>query len=178
MQLTVTGRHLVVSEAVRRQIEQKLVKLDRLLNDSAMSAQCVLAHEGRLAVCELTVHVRGDHTLVGLGRAVKMAAAVAAAVAKVSQQAQRLADRWKTRRRGAKPQAEAVADGVVEKAAPSPRVIRARDYDVKALTVEDAVSALERGKQPVVVFRRSPTDAIAVVFRRPDGHVGLIDTEE
>jgi putative sigma-54 modulation protein len=176
MQLAVTGRHLVVSDAVRQQIERKLAKLGRLLQDNAVSAQCVLTQERRQIVCELTVRARGDHSLVGVGKDVRMAAAVAAAVAKVAQQAQRLTDRWKTRRRTAlRPER---VDGVAAQTVPPhpPRVIRSRGQVIKAMTVDDAAVELDRSGQPVLVFRRSTTDAIAVVFRRPDGHVGLIDT--
>ena len=176
MQLFVTGRHLVVSEAIRQQIERKLTKLERLLRDSAVSAQCVLTQERRYIVCELTVRARGDHSLVGIGKDARMAAAIAAAVEKVAQQAQRLADRWKTRRRMAtKPER---GDGlVVETPSTSPpKVIRARRHVIKAMTVDDAAVELDRTGQPVIVFRRTSTDAIAVVFRRADGHVGLIDT--
>lgn len=179
MQLAVTGRHLVVTDAVRHQIERKLAKLDRLLRDSAVSAQCVLAQERRYAVCELTVHARGDHALVGVGKDARMAVAISNAVDKVTQQAQRLVDRWKTRRRaGSKPEAELpVAAAMDGSAARRPRVIRSRGHIIRAMTVDDAAVELDRSQQPVLVFRRASTDAIAVVFRRPDGHVGLIDTE-
>jgi putative sigma-54 modulation protein len=176
MQLSVTGRHLVVSDALRRQIERKLARVERLLNDSAVSAQCVLAHERSQAVCELTVHVRGDHTLVGVGRHARMPGAIAAAVDKVLQQAQRLTGRWKSRRKagGRRDLEAATVESPVEP--PRQRVIRARGYAVKSMTVDDAVIALERSDQSFVVFRRSSSDAVAVVFRRQDGHFGLIDT--
>lgn len=181
MQLTVTGRHLVVSDAVRQQIERKLSRLERLLNDSAVSAQCVLARERNQAVCELTVHARGDHTLVGVGRHARMPGAIAAAVDKVTQQAQRLADRWKKRRKGAG--AREIAAAAAETAAatdgePTLRVIRARGYTISSLTVDDAVLALSRDSASFLVFRRANSDTLAVVFRRPDGHFGLIDTAE
>src|SRR5688572_24493682 len=165
MQLFVTGRHLVVSDAIRQQIERKLAKLERLLQDSAVSAQCVLTQERRYIVCELTVRARGDHSLVGIGKGVRMAAAVAAAVEKVAQQAQRLTDRWKTRRRTAtRPER---VDGLVTEAPTTSRVkvIRSRRHVIKAMTVDDAAVELDRSGEPVLVFRRASTDAIAVVFR-------------
>ena len=176
MQLAVTGRHLVVTEAIRRQIERKLARVDRLLNDNALSAQCVLAHERRQIVCELTVHARGDHALVAVGRNLKMAAAIAAAVDKVSQQAQKLAGRWKSQRRSGKPNAAETPAAAPATSASGPRVIRSRNHVLRSLTADDAALELGRTGQPVLVFRRVPTEAIAVVFRRPDGHVGLIDT--
>ena len=179
MQLTVTGRHIVVSDATRQQITRKLSRIDRMLNDSAVSAQCVLTRERKQVVCELTVHARGDHMLVGIGRDTRLAGAIAASAAKVAQQAERLSDRWKTRRRSSgTPRRETGEAPLAEPAAPpSTRIIRSRRYVVRPMTVDDAVLALEKGDQTFLVFRRTSSDSVAVVFRRPDGHVGLIDTE-
>jgi ribosome hibernation promoting factor len=174
MTLTVTGRHVVVSPATRQQIEKKMSRLRRLLNDNALSAQCVVAQERARMVCELTVRARGDHTLVGIGRHTSLVSAVGLAVEKVSQQALRLKDRWKTRRRDVRP---APGDADVPRSEPRPRVVRSRGYAVKPMTVDDAILALETGPQAVVVFRRTSTAAVAVLFRRPDGHFGLIETE-
>ena len=103
MTITVTGRHLTVSAASRRQIEARIRRVQRLLGKSAVSAQCVVWAERDAHVCELTVHAGGDHRLVGRGRDVLLPASVAAAVAKVAAQAARLKDRWKTRRRAPGP---------------------------------------------------------------------------
>ncbi len=99
MKLTVTGRRLAITEAQRLDIRRKIARLERVLNESAVSAQCVVEHERVAFVCELTVHARGDHILHGVGRHARLPAAVSAAVTKVGAQAKRLTDRWKTRRK-------------------------------------------------------------------------------
>jgi ribosomal subunit interface protein len=103
MKLLITGRHLSVSDSGRQQIKAKLRRLDRLLDGSAVSAQCILWQERETVVCELTLHARGDHMLHALGRNARLNAAVTAAADKLTQQAQRLKDRWKTRRRARGP---------------------------------------------------------------------------
>ena len=56
------------------------------------------------------------------------------------------------------------------------RIVRARRYDVKPMSVDEA--ALEVGPtRTFVVFRNSSTDTINVIFRRLDGNLGLIDPE-
>lgn len=176
MQLTVTGRHVDVSDATRQLIERKLARIGRLLNDSAVSAQCVIGRERSQAVCELTVHARGDHMLVGIGKSARLPTAIGAAAEKVLQQAQKLTGKWKARRRAGRREQPPLT---IERPAVQPRqrVVRSRRYAVRSMTIDDAVLALERAEQPFVVFRRASSDAVAVVFRRPDGHVGLIDTE-
>jgi ribosomal subunit interface protein len=103
MTLTVTGRHMTVSAASRRQIDARIRRIQRLLGKSAVSAQCTVWQERATFVCELRVHAGGDHRLNGLGRDSQLAVAVANAVEKVATQAARLKDRWKTRRRAAGP---------------------------------------------------------------------------
>jgi len=43
MRLALTGRHLDITPALRTLVDVKLAKLERLLSDSAVSAQAVLA---------------------------------------------------------------------------------------------------------------------------------------
>jgi ribosomal subunit interface protein len=100
MKITVTGHQVSVSVAERAQIRKKVSRLHRILNDAAVSAQVVVLRDGPLAACELTLHARGDHMLHAKGRGSRASVAVGLAVDKVSAQAQKLSDRWKTRRKG------------------------------------------------------------------------------
>jgi putative sigma-54 modulation protein len=178
MTLSVTGRHLELSPVVRQQIQKKFARLERLLNESAVSAQCIVEKERQRFVCEITLHARGDHMLVGVGRHERLIAAVGAAIEKVAQQAHKLADRWKTRRRSSQ-RLSAVAAAADAPVAPQPRpspVVRARRYAVKSMTTDEAAQRL--GTASFLVFRQVATGRVAVAFRRPDGKVGLIDPEE
>jgi putative sigma-54 modulation protein len=178
MRLTITGRHLEVPEAARQQIDKKLNRLERLLADSAVSVQCVLWEQRGMVVCEITMHARQDHIFRGLGRHAQMSRAVSMAVDKVAQQAQRLKDRWKTRRRAAVN--GTARDGARTEAALTervPRVIRSRGSDVKPMSLDDALLAIRTGGQHFLVFREAISEGLAILYRRPDGHFGLIEPE-
>jgi len=182
MKLTVTGKHLTLTDADHAEIVRKIGRLDRLLNDSAVSAACVVGRERQQFVCELTTHARGKHVLHGVGRGKTVAAAANIAVSKVLQQAQRLVDRWKTRRHGAGGRTiPGGAPGGPAGGTPPPvaaRVIRSRSYAVKPLTVDDAALLLvSDGDRAFLVFRNASTDSVAVIYRRPDGHLGLIEPD-
>ncbi|MEO7191541.1 MAG: HPF/RaiA family ribosome-associated protein, partial [Vicinamibacterales bacterium] len=160
MNFTVTGRHLVVSDAVHEQVQKKLSHLHRLLNDSAISAQCVISQQRQLFTCELTLHARGDHMLVGVGKHTRAASAVAAAAAKVEQQALRLSDRWKTRRKDAGRPVRDLAPADDQAPEAQTRVIRSRRYAVKPMSVDDAVLALSKGDQTFLVFRDASSESL------------------
>jgi len=114
---------------------------------------------------------------VGDGRHRRLAGAAAGAVEKVSQQAHRLAGKWKAKRhdRSAKISSVAPRPPAASASAPAPRVIRSRGYAVKPMSVEDAVLLLASSPQGFVVFRHAASDAVAVLYKRPDGHLGLIE---
>ena len=175
MKLLVTGRHVTVTDAIRQDIDRKIARLARVLNDSAVSAQCVVARERGRFVAELTVHARGDHMLHGVGKHAVLGTAVGTAVDKVAQQAARLADRWKTRRK-AGPRRGAPVDGEAA-VAHEARIIRSRQAPVRPMSLDDAVLALSAGDRPFFVFRHDASNAVAVLYRRPDGHFGLIEPE-
>src|SRR5215510_10199586 len=137
MKLTVTGRRMTVTETIRQQIDRKIRRLDRLLNDRAVSAQCVLSEERQRVGCELTVQIAGGRPLHGLGQDARLMTAVGIAVEKVAQQAARLNDRQRTTRRGSKRQ-EALAAAEVPVPASGRRVIRASSADIKPMTLDDA----------------------------------------
>ena len=121
MTLTVTGKHVEIKPGTRDLIARKLRRVSRLLNDSIVSVQCILTVERQQAVCDVTLHARGDHMLHGLGKHTAMRGAIAAAMAKIEPQAEKLAGKWKTRRKTRTPVTRPVAAEL-----PAPRKRRAR----------------------------------------------------
>ena len=179
MKLLVTGRQITITDAIRQHLDRKLKRLARVLNDGAVSAQVVVARERGQHVVELTLHARGDHMFHGVGRNAVFATAAATAVEKVSAQAAKLADRWKTRRKTGRRLSAVTApvepvDGAER---PASRVIRSRSAPVRPMSLDDAVLALSTGDRPFFVFRHAASNAVAVLYRRPDGHFGLIEPE-
>ena len=59
----------------------------------------------------------------------------------------------------------------------TPRVIRATRYAVKPMSVEDAALRVEGGPETFVVFRNADSDTVSILYRRKDGHLGLIEPD-
>jgi putative sigma-54 modulation protein len=138
MRLILTGRNLDVSPPLRQLVERKLSKLERMLNDSALSCQTVLTQQKHRHVAEITIHARGDHMLHGLGSGAAWPIAIRQAIDKIVAQAQTLKGKWNTRKRRALP-TSAVAPRARRGPAPpepahaAPRIIRATRYPVKPM---------------------------------------------
>jgi len=176
MRLELTARHLTITPAMRKLVERQLAPTLRMLNDNAVSAQVVLARERSRHHAEITLHARGEHFLHGNGTGPDLAASLGIAIGKIDRQAQRVKGKWEARKRKRVPQ-EVGASVAPSDETQVVRIIRARRYAVKPLSVDEA--ALEVGSTPdaFVVFRNTRTDAVTVLFRRPDGHLGLIEPD-
>jgi putative sigma-54 modulation protein len=188
MRLALTGRQVEITPDIRRLVAQKMARLERLLDARAVSGQVELRMEKFRHVVELHVHARGGHMLQARATATAWDEALSEAVDRLAAQAQKLKTKWEGRKREARavkrtlaPEPEPVARParrVVKAAEPAgPRVIRARGYAVRSMTVEDAGAALVMTAESFVVFRNLATDAIGVLFRRKDGDLGLIEPE-
>jgi ribosomal subunit interface protein len=55
-------------------------------------------------------------------------------------------------------------------------IIAETPTEISRLTVSEAVMRLDLGQMPVMMFRNRASGQLNVVYRRPDGHVGWIDT--
>ena len=99
MMSTVSSRHVEITPAIRQIIDQKLAKLERLLQENAVSAQVVLSQERHRCRAEMTVHVRGDHFLHAEDEGGQWSLAIGGVVDKVQHQAHVLKTRWERRRR-------------------------------------------------------------------------------
>ena len=184
MRLELTGRHVEITPALRRVVASKLARLERLLNDSALSAQVVLTSEKRARRADVTLHARGEKFLHGVGGSPVWETSLAEAVDKIAQQGQRLKGKWQERKRRGKKasfaaseplRAEPPTSPAPKRARPRPgRVVRIR-RPIVPMSVADATRGL--GADGVVVFRNLETAAVAVLFRRLNGDLVLFDTE-
>ena len=57
------------------------------------------------------------------------------------------------------------------------KVIRSEDYSPKPMSLEEAMIQLDLNKKEVFVFRRMDSEKWAVLYRRKDGHYGLVEPE-
>lgn len=179
MRLDITGRHVEITTGLRQLIGKRLEKLERLLNDSAVSATIILTKEKFRHRTELVVHARGDHMLSGVGEGNSWPLSVRQAAQKVERQAGKLKSRWTEgkRQRGGTKAANGGPPPRHTPAAAARRVVKPTRYAIKPMSVEDAALRVETGPEMFVVFRNAETDAISIVHRRKDGSLGLIEPE-
>lgn len=157
MRLEVTSCHVEITPALRRLVERKLAGLERILNDSALSAEVVLTSERRARRADVTLHTRGEKFGHAVG-ASKDASIVGDRLGKVLVQ----------------PAGVARTEGVWPR---MPRILEASRQELRAMSFGDAASEVEANGAGVVVFRDTDTKAISVLFRQGNGEFTLVETE-
>jgi putative sigma-54 modulation protein len=186
MRLEIIGKHLRITPALRRLVEDGLKKLDRVLNDHGVSLQAVFSEvKGRYRV-EMTLHARGEHFFHSAGSGRDWDLAVSQAFEKLGQQARKLKEKWTDGRRRAAargkvapvaPRQERGARAVDDGNERPVRIIRARRTAPKPMSVDEAALEVGGNAGEFIVFRNANTDMVNVLFRRPDGNLGLIEPE-
>jgi putative sigma-54 modulation protein len=176
MRVDITGRHIDITPGLRQLIDKSLARVERLLNDRAVSATVVLTKEKYRHRTELVVHAKGDHILSGIGEGNTWPLSVRKAAAKIEHQAQKLKSKWTEGKRQRKNN-RAVTVAAEPPPPPAGPVVRKSRYAVKPMSIDDAALRLEAVPETFVVFRNAETDAISVLFRRKDGNLGLIEPD-
>ena len=186
MTIEFTGRKIEITPALKAFSEQKLKKLSRVL-DGIIEAHVILTVEKHRQSAEIIVH--SPHaTLTGSETTDDLYKSIGQVLAKLEKQAIKLKGRYFSGKKRGKGKsirggsevgeetpsmtrsAAAAADG-------GPRVIRSRRYAVKPMSVDEALLQAQGSRDTFLVFRDARSQRVSVLYRRPDGHYGLIEPE-
>lgn len=175
MRLDITGRHVEITPTMRQLLTRRLARLERVLNDAAVSAIITLTKEKYRLRTEIAVHTKGDHVLRGNGEGNAWPISVRQATEKIEQQAQTLKGKWDGRKR--KGAGSRLVPAAGPEAVAGPRIIRATRYAVKPMSLEDAAMRVDGNNDTFVVFRNADNDSVSILYRRKDGNLGLIEPD-
>lgn len=186
MRLELTGRHVDITPSLRRLVERKLAKIERLLNDRAVSVHAVLSIERHRHRADITLHARGEKFLHAVGDGTQWEPSLGEAVEKITQQAQKVKGKFQPRKGGRREPAgappEAVAKPMREArgqraATPIPPIVRAGSQALKPMSLADAARVIANDGDGVVLFRDVETTAVSVLFRRRNGDLALVQAD-
>lgn len=172
MKITVSGKQLTVRPSLRELTEKKLAKFDRFFGDDA---EAVVVYSARhdLQYIEITIRYNGT-----LFRSEEGADTFQTAIDQAIDSLERQIRKNKTRlekrlRTGAF--ADYVDDDEYEEEAEFN--VRVKSFDVKPMSLEEAILQMNLLEHQFFVFRDAETEAICVVYCRKDGNYGLIQTQ-
>jgi ribosomal subunit interface protein len=193
MQITVSGKQVDLSEALRTRVAQQLDVIAGKYFDHALEAHVTFSRARSFFTCDINMHAGRGLLLRGEGEAADAHAAFDDAAEHIAKRLRRYRRRVNEHARDSvqreRPQAarqyvlrqedEAASGGVDGQPAVAnatyATVIAEVPAEIARLTVGDAVMRMDLADQQVMMFRNSTTGELNVVYRRSDGHIGWID---
>lgn len=177
MQITVTFRHMETSDPVRSYVEDKLPRVKKYI-DEPIDAQVVLSVEKKIRhKAEVILTAKGI-TIKAKDETADMYAAIDGVLDKIERQLKRYKDKIKNHKpasgRERQVQKTVYAAQSIDEGHPEPSIIKTDSFQVKPMSVEEAVMQMDLLEKEFLVFTDSTSEAINVVYRRKDGNYGLI----
>ena len=193
MSITVTGRKMPVTDALREYAEEKIGNSMKVMDIDPLVAEVVLFVEKnpanpRPAVCEVTLRTKG-HIIRVEEHEEDMYAAIDVAAAKVVRQLRKYKTKVVDRKlraadetiRMAEPAAagELDVDGLMQELAADDEVVRVKTIEFEPLTEEEALVKIARLGHDFFAYTDRDSGMVNVLYRRDDGGYGLLkQTEE
>jgi len=173
MKITFTARHTEISPDIKEYCEKRLLSIEKVL-DYSVEADLILSEEKYRHKAEINVKTKGM-TLNTVEETQDMASSLSLAFDHIEKRVKKEREKLREKkRRRIRP--------IKEEPAPSEReeqkkVIRSRNFSLKPMNLDEALLQFESSKMEAFIFRRFESEKWVVLFRRKDGHFGLIEPE-
>lgn len=189
MQLSISGKHLDVGEALRQHVQTAIEASVVRHFGGAIEGSVIFAKARHLFRADVSVHVGRGIMVQSHGEADDPYAAFDTAADRLDTRLRRYKGRLLDMAKSRVPEeAETVAwpaqqyvlgpdvgvEGVDPKSG-GPAIIAEVSTDIASLTVGEAVLRMDLADQPAMMFRNRAHGGLNVVYRRPDGNIGWID---
>ena len=188
MSITVTGRKIAITDALRSYAEEKIGNSLKAIDADPISTEVVLMHEKNPAnplpaICEVTVRMEESEE--------DMYAAIDVAAAKIARQIRKYKTRLVDKRvraterivdyahEDAKPETDLDLDKLMNELQDDEEaVVRRKETEFTPMTEEDALVQIDLLGHDFFVFTDRDSNKVSVLYRRDDGGYGLLVQKE
>ena len=173
MQTSVTFKNLDPSENLKSYVTEKLDRFDRLLDNPA-EANVVLSVEKFRHIAE--INITGDRMNInGKEEITNMYSAIDMVMDKLEKQIKKSKQKIREHRIGSKVSIKDISGHeLTTTEEDAEQEVKVKNIEYKPMDVEEAVMQMDLVKDSFLVFTNARTDRVNVLYRRKDGHYGLI----
>lgn len=185
MSLRISGKHMDIGDAFRLRIENRIGEAVEKYFDGGFSGRVTVEKTGSRYTADCNIHLDSGIALQATGAAQEPLPAFDTAAERIEKRLRRYKRKLKSHPDGNGMQTIDLAYRVVTSIADddeevpadyAPAVVAESTLTLRTMSVADAVVELDVKDSPVFAFRNGATDAVNIVYRRPDGNIGWIDT--
>ncbi|WP_022847432.1 MULTISPECIES: ribosome hibernation-promoting factor, HPF/YfiA family [unclassified Desulfurobacterium] len=177
LKLNLIGKDLELTDALKSIIEEKFSRLEKYLGGGKeeVFADVIVSKEKYRASVEIVIYNIFDHTIRIKKETDDLYTSIDEVVDAAEKQLRRLKEKVQKSRRNNKEgvkEFSLIEEETVEKPI---RIIEVEPELYKPITVEDAAVKLLSSNREFVVFCDASTKKAAVLYKRKDGNLGLIE---
>ncbi len=173
MNVTISGKNVQISEAVKEQVAKKLSKLDKMFKDET-EAHVNIGKQKNFHHVEITIPLKKGAFLRAVGKADDMYKAIDESSDKIIRQMRK----YKTKLEKRFHSNDSIRFDQVpahEEVEEEQKIVRTKSFQVDPMTPEEAVLQMEMLNHDFFVFLNGDSGEINVVYKRNDGNFGHIE---
>ena len=176
MEILIRGDKLVVTDAIKAHIEEKIGKLEKYFEDSSnIKAHVVIRVKDNDQIIEVTIPTN-KFTLRAEEKHSDLYAAVNLMVDKLERQIRKNKTRMSVQlKKEVKP--DFIFNFDADEDENEDKIVKRKNLDIKPMDEEEAILQMELLDHDFFVFKNIDEDCISVLYKRKDGAYGIINTK-
>ena len=177
MKLNIRGDKLVVTDAIRSYIEEKITKLDKYFDNSDIEAKIVVKTANNKDIIEVTIPTN-KYTLRAEERNDDLYASIDLIVDKLERQIRK--NKTKLNERYKKENFMDFNFDFIEEFENDKEediIVKRKTIDVKPMDEEEAILQMELLNHDFFMFKNLDEECISVLYKRKDGKFGIINSK-
>jgi putative sigma-54 modulation protein len=175
MQVTVIGRHLEATDALKQYATERFLRLEKYLPRNSHATITLSVVKKVHHIAEATIKTDGM-----LVQATEETEEMYSSIDLLYEKLERRVRKYKERLTDHKRQTGVsemmnVAQAAAHPEDRIPQIIKTKRFDLKPMLAEEAVMQMELLDKPFFIFANATSGQVNVIYRRNDGNVGLIE---
>jgi len=176
MKITVKGKNIEVTPALREYVEKKVSKIQKYFEGELREATVTLVVERELHRVEVTIPIDG-YILRGEEETTDMYTSIDNVVDKLERQVRKYKTRINRKIKNVSV-LDLVPNGLnAQEEQLEPKIVRTKHFALKPMPEGEAVLQMDLLGHNFYVFLNAETEEVNVVYKRKDGNYGLIEPE-
>ena len=174
MNINFTARHSKITPEIKKYCERRLNSIEKLLG-YPVKADLILSVEKYRRKVEINIKTKGA-TINTIKETPDIFSSLGVAFDHLDTRVKKEREKLRERKRRKNKEIEAFSR-IIEEEERKGRIIKSRDFSMKPMSIEEALMQFSSSKREVFVFRNFETGKWATLYRRKDGHFGLVEPE-
>ena len=173
MQVSVVGRHIEVTDALKQYATEKFSRLEKYLPKTVQAVITLSVVKKVHHIAEAAIKSNGV-LIQASEETEEMYSAIDLLIEKIERRVRRYKERLVDHKhQGGK------GEGLGAESAPAedriPQIIKTKRFDLKPMQPEEAVMQMELLDKDFFIFSNAGNGQVNVIYKRKDGNVGLIE---